>query len=113
MREVTAHCAAGLAVLLFLSCASSRPAESPGAGGADSLAAIVDSAGTAIDDLFIENHAALLMELAPKEREPRVDPRVIEARSLVTAAEELYLRGRTLPALRLLDDAVAILRRGN
>jgi hypothetical protein len=111
MREIAAHGAAFLAVLLLLSCASSRPASIPRTGEADSLAAAPDSLGSTADTLFVEKHVALLEELAPRERDPRVDPPAIEARSLVTAAEEMYLRGKIVLALKLLDDAHAILRR--
>ena len=111
MREIMAHGAAGLAVLLLLSCASWRPASIPGTGEEDSLAAARDSLGSTADTLFVEKHIALLEALVPREREPRVDPLAIEARSLVTAAEEMYLRGKIVLALKLLDDADAILRR--
>jgi hypothetical protein len=116
MREITAHCAAGLAVLLLASCASPKPASPPGAAVAaavDSIAADTVSSGPTDDGLFIEKHAALLVRLAPRELEPHIDPRTIEARSFVTAAEEMYLRGKTLLALDLLDQADTILRRGN
>jgi hypothetical protein len=111
MREIAAQSAAGLAMLVILSCAAPRSASVPGTTEADSLAAVEDSLASTTDELFIEKHVAVLELLAPREREGQIDPRVIEARSLVTAAEEMYLRGRAMLALRLLDDADIILRR--
>jgi hypothetical protein len=109
MRTLSAVLAAGLAALLLQACAHERPAASRFIF-LDSLAA--DSIGAAtLDELFLERHAAVESLLAARGGAERPDPAVVEARALVAAAEEMYLYGRTLAALRILDEASTILRR--
>ncbi len=110
MRTLTPLVAAGLAALLIQACAHERPAAVSRDILLDSLAA--DSAGAAmLDDLFAEKHETLMTMLEAREAAGTPDPAALEARSLVAAAEEMYLYGETAVALRLLDDAAAILRR--
>jgi len=113
MRPV-ALCAVGLTALFAVSCGASRPASRPESGGADTLAAFTDSIeSTSADDLFIEKHAALITELGKREDAAGFEARTAEVRSFLEAAEELYLRGRTAAALRLLDEARRMLRQDN
>lgn len=110
MRALTALAAACLAALMICSCASEKPA-------AGSLAAIGDSVGAgasgaaALDELFVARYGAVASQLVPRESAAQPDPDAVEARSLVAAAEEMYLYGKTLVAIRLLDEAATLLRR--
>lgn len=111
MRQVARSCAAGLVALLAVSCGASRPAVVPGNGGADTLSAFADSIEiAALDEIFIEKHASLIAEFARREKESALEAGVVEARSFVDAAEELYLRGRIVAATRLLDEADRLLK---
>ncbi len=111
MRALIALATASLAALMLMSCASGRPAAPPPPPAPDSLAA--DSLGAAaIDDLFAEKYATLAATLAARaSADPQLDTDALEARSLVAAAEEMYLYGKTLVAIRLLDEASTLLRR--
>jgi hypothetical protein len=112
MRALTGCLLGWLAALLVLSCASTKPALAPASGQADSLVTLAKMEDAMAGDLFVERHAAFLDTLDAKER-AGFGPRLVEARSLVAAAEEMYLRGRTVLALDLLDDAETLLRKGN
>ena len=109
MRALIAVIAAGLAALVLQACAHERPA-SARIVFADSLA--VDSLGASmLDDLFLERHGAVTALLSDRGGAERRDPAALEAKAFVAAAEEMYLYGRTLAALRILDEASALLRR--
>lgn len=110
MRAMMAWGAALLAAAFVVSCATSKPATAPGSGIADTVAA-ADSTGQTAEGLFVEKHASLLAALSSREASAPADLGLIEARSLVSAAEETYLRGSTLLALDILDRAEEILRR--
>jgi len=111
MRPMTTVFAAGLVVaLLAASCAHQRPASMPGVITNDSLAALSDSLEiVAYDDLFVQKHARLTEKLLKIPEERTMDPRTIEARSLVAVGEELYLMGKTREAVRLMEEAELLL----
>jgi hypothetical protein len=111
MRPLMRWFAASLVSLLAVSCATSRPASIPEPVGADSLFFPSDSLeAAAYDNIYIELHAGLVKELGEREKSGGADTRLVEARSLVAASEELYLRGMFGAALRLLDEASRTLR---
>jgi hypothetical protein len=111
MRPVTICRAFALSALLVASCAHEKPSSAPGMGGTDTQVTIIDSLEeTAYDDLFTENHSLLIKEIGAREREGMPEARLIEARSLVSASEELYLRGMGDAALRLLEEASRTLK---
>jgi hypothetical protein len=62
------------------------------------------------DDLYAEIHSNLIKEIGKREQEGAIDIKLIEARSLVSASEELYLNGMLEAALRLLDEASRTLK---
>jgi len=111
MRALTVWLVGGLAALALLSCASTKQ-PSAAVSAADSSIALADTTAAIAEDLFVERHMALLNTLDMRER-TGFDPRLVEARSFVAAAEEMYLRGKTDLALGLLDDADTLLRKGN
>ena len=111
MRPVTICRAFALSALLIASCAHEKPASAPGAGGTDMQATIIDSLEeTTYEDLFTERHSHLIEEIGAREREGTPETRLIEARSLVSASEELYLRGMSDAALKLLEEASRTLK---
>jgi len=111
MRPVIISWACGLSALLFLSCAHDKSLAEQGALGLDTQAILVDSlAGTTYDDLFTEMHSNLIKEIGKREQGGALDIKLLEARSLVSASEELYLNGMLEAALRLLDEASRTLR---
>jgi hypothetical protein len=111
MRPVIISCACGLCALLAASCAHEKPMSAPGALGAGAQAAAVDSlAETTYDGLFMEMHLNLIKEIGIREQAGAPDTPLLEARSLVSASEELYLKGMPEAALRLLDEASRTLK---
>lgn len=115
MREVITQCAAWLAALLLLSCASSKPASDTSARESDRSArtAPAPELVSSADARFIARHAAILEALSPLDSAAVTDPRAVDARSIMAGAEEMYLRGRTEIALELLGEAEAALKRGD
>ena len=110
MRALIAIAAALLAMLMLHSCAAERPSSAALAASPESLAA--DSLGNAaLDALFTRKYGAVAAALAARESAEEPDADALEARSLVAAAEEMYLYGKTLVAIRLLDEASTLLRR--
>jgi hypothetical protein len=104
IAAVAAGCAAG-------------PGTAPQPGGAalsaapDSSRAPADTAGTVdYDAWFVEIHAELVGKTALLAQSAPDDPRLVEIRSITETAEEYYLEGRTLTAIRLLIEAEALLR---
>ena len=101
-----------LIMLLIAACAAGCAA-GPGAetrpGGAV-LSAAADSAGSVDHDAwFVEIHADLVRRTDLLEQTAPGDPRLPEIRSIMETAEEYYLEGRTLTAIRLLTEAEALL----
>jgi hypothetical protein len=106
MRPLTNRFAAGLVALLTVSCAASGPAPISVLADADSLSTVTDSLElAAYDDIYVAKHADLIKELTKREEGGETAGRLIEARSLVAASEELYLRGMFAAAIKLLDEA--------
>ena len=102
---------ASLAASLILSCATPRPASLAPPVGGDSLSAPNDSLEiAAYDDIYVEKHMSLVREISEREKRGEPEGRLMEARSLVTASEELYLRGMFDAAIKLLDEASRALR---
>jgi len=113
MRAVIGLCIAGFAAFTPLSCAHRGHASISREAAADGLLVADSLEAASYDDLFVEKHGALIKELDREEREERAVALLIEARSLVSAAEEMYLEGKVLLAIRLLERAEDILRRDN
>ncbi len=111
MLNIIKLCAAICVSVFMICCASSSPPtpvlteqEMAIGSGADSL----DTA--AYEDLFVEIHADIVRELARREKNGRPSMAVVEARSIVKIAEEIYLEGNHLLAIKLLHEAELLLR---
>jgi hypothetical protein len=97
--------------MLLASCAATPPpattAEADAVADADSLK------DSAYDAYFIEIYGEVLDELGRRERDGPADVHVIEARSIVDIAEGVYLEGNTVLAIKLVEEAQQLLRRGS
>jgi len=97
---------------IFMTCCASSPPPTPVltehgvaiGSGADSLETAT------YEDLFVEIHADIVRELARREKNGRPSMAVVEARSIVKIAEEIYLEGNHLLAIKLLHEAELLLR---
>ena len=110
MRTVEAWCAAGAFAIALAACASGRPVSAPATPGGKPVSALADSLEIAAqEDLFVEEHARLLLEIQALKESGTSDARIIETLALVSASEEMYLQGRIAIAVRLLDEAARTL----
>lgn len=120
MRAVTRRPILMLIVASAAGCAAG-PGTSPPPGGAalspavDSAVVLdtawADTAGAVDYDMwFVEIHADLVRKTNLLAQSAPGDPRLAEIRSIMETAEEYYLEGRTLTAIRLLTEAEALLR---
>ncbi len=106
MRAVIAWCSAGACAFILAACASGKPASAPEAPGEETVSALSDSLETAArEDLFVEEHARLVREIQMRKDTGTPDALMLEALALVSASEEMYLRGRLDIAVQLLDEA--------
>ena len=69
-----------------------------------------DPQSTDYDRMFIEIHSYLTAELAELEKSGKGGTRIAEVQSIVKAAEEFYLEGKPLVAIKLLTEAELLLR---
>jgi hypothetical protein len=89
-----------LIALVALGCAGHSPSTHP-----------IDSAGGAdYDEMFLEIHMNIMGELAELEKTEGKNPELIEIQSMVKTAEEFYLEGRPLIAIKLLTEAELLLK---
>ena len=71
----------------------------------------VDSTETApYDLLFIQLHTDILAEIGRRAGKDHNEPSLIEIRSIVEAAERIYLEGKYIVAVELLTEADELLR---
>jgi hypothetical protein len=99
-----ARVAVVLAVTILPACASNTPP--PPSGSGDSP----DSTEVDYDRMFLEIHSDLTAELLELERSGSGGAELAEVQSIVMAAEEFYLEGKTLLAIKLLSEAELLLR---
>jgi hypothetical protein len=69
-----------------------------------------DSSAADYDRLFLVIHSELSAELRELEKSGRGGTRLAEIQSIVKTAEEFYLEGKPLVAIRLLTEAELLLR---
>jgi hypothetical protein len=98
-------------LILALSACASSPSYSPSSEDPDlTIPAGTDSSVQAdYEDLFVEIHSRLLDELG-KEDKNDSSPAMIEIWTIVKIAEDAYLRGTPLLAIKLLTEAELLLR---
>ena len=109
----TACAAVMLAATILAACAVNSPPP-PSGGGESSVDTISvdhpDSAAADYDRMFLEIHADLTKELVKLEGSGKGGTGLAEIQSIVKAAEEFYLEGKPLFAIRLLTEAELLLR---
>ena len=114
----TAQAALLLAATTLVACAVNSPP--PPSGGGESTFNTIqtgsqspesqDSSAADYDRMFLEIHADLVVELSKLEKAGKGGTRLAEIRSIVDTAEEFYLEGKSLVAIRLLTEAELLLR---
>jgi len=62
------------------------------------------------DFLFIQLHADILAEIEKRASKRHTETSLIEIRSIVEAAERIYLEGKHIVAIELLTEAEELLR---
>lgn len=102
--RTAALAAAVLAAVTIAACASNSPPPPSGSGESS------DSASADYDRMFLEIHSDLTAELRELEDAGKGGARLAEIQSIVKTAEEFYLEGRPLMAIRLLTEAELLLR---
>lgn len=111
MRRIDLTLAAACLVLAASGCAVSAPAGRTAGQGIFAPAA-ADSLETAQYELiFMEKHSRLMREIAPGAPTKLDRTTLLEMESVVEIAEELYLQGNLLLAIKLLTEAEMLLRR--
>ncbi len=121
----TARAAIMLAATILVACAVNSPPPPSGGGESDidTLSAATrspdsnyfaadypDSLTADYDRMFLEIHSGLVAELQGLEKGGRGGTRLAEIQSIVKAAEEFYLEGKPLIAIKLLTEAELLLR---
>jgi hypothetical protein len=128
----TARAAVLLAAMNLAACAVSSPPPPSGGGesssdtipvhgdstdstyaspdGSYAIPVLPDTSAADYDRMFIEIHAGLVRELRELDKTGRNGTRLAEIQSIVKTAEEFYLEGNPLVAIRLLTEAELLLR---
>jgi hypothetical protein len=98
------------ALSLAAGCASPPLPEAERESGQARTAVQSDSTDIYYEDLFLDIYARVLEELKARKRPDIEDMALIEARSMVKIAEEVYLEGKVFLAVKLLSEAELLLR---
>jgi len=110
MRRIDLTLAAACLVLAASGCAASAPAERTARLDAFAPAG-ADSLETAQYELiFMETHGRLMREIEPGAPTKLDRTTLLEIESIVEIAEEIYLQGNILLAIKLLTEAEMLLR---
>jgi hypothetical protein len=114
-----------LAATIMVACAANSPSPPSGDGefaidttaiyiqSPDSVYFTVDSSDSSAADydrMFLEIHADLTEKLRKLEKSDNDRTRLAEIQSIVKTAEEFYLEGKPLFAVKLLTEAELLLR---
>jgi len=123
--RLTARVAVMLAVTIMVACAANSPPPPSGGGefAIDTTAIYIqspdsvyftldssDSSAADYDRMFLEIHADLTEKLRKLEKSNNDRTRLAEIQSIVKTAEEFYLEGKPLFAVKLLTEAELLLR---
>lgn len=106
----TARAAIVLAATILVACAVNSPPPPSGDGESSIAADNPDSSTADYDRMFFEIHSNLTAELHKLERSEKDGTRFVEIQSIVKTAEEFYLEGKPLIAIKLLTEAELLLR---
>ncbi len=104
-KPVTAACIA--VCMLAAGCASSPP---PGSVPAAAAGEVDSVHNTTYEELFLDLHTEILRKLVARERGRYENIVLIEAESMISIAEEMYLEGNVPLAVHLLREAAILLR---
>lgn len=97
-------------IAVFSACASTSDLKRPAADQQDLYPAAADSISrTDYEDLFVEIHSGFIAEIG-NENDKEKNPVLIEIWTIVKIAEDAYLRGDPLLAIKLLSEAEILLR---
>ncbi len=106
----TARAAVMLAATILVACAVNSPPPPSGDGESAISADNPDSLAADYDRMFLEIHSDLTAELRELEKSGKDGTRLAEIQSIVKTAEEFYLEGKPLFAIKLLTEAELLLR---
>ncbi len=104
-KSVTAACIA--ACVLAAGCASSPPSGSTPAAGTGETESVHE---ISYEELFLDLHTEIMRKLEQPEHDRYEKVVRIEAESMVSIAEEMYLEGNVPLAVHLLREAAILLR---
>lgn len=100
-------------LVIILACCSSAPPSLETSAETDSilLEALQDSLDSEpYDYLFLELYSEIMRRIGELEEKEEKNSRLIEVRAIITIAEEVYLEGDPVLAIKLLSEAELILR---
>jgi hypothetical protein len=104
-------CAAVVLLHLVFGCASPPPPAPIDEGPGETFITSVDSLDiSSYDFLFIQLHADLIEEIARREELGQSGVKLIEVKTVLRAAEQIYLEGGYTVAIELLAEADELLR---
>ncbi len=111
MRKPVNIGAASILICILACCASTSPPvpgeEEPG----EIRISAVDSTETASYDLlFVQLHTDVLAEIGKQAGKGHTETSLVEIRSIIEAAERIYLEGKYIVAIELLTEAEELLR---
>ena len=110
MFKPVTTCIGIIMLALAAGCASSPPSEKRG-GGAEAITADTDSLReVSYEELFLDLHTELLRKIESSTPRRYENMALIEARSILMVAEEMYLEGNVPLAVQLLREADLLLR---
>jgi hypothetical protein len=114
---------AAIPLAILLTCCSSAPPPTQSIGTADTipegaaypdsilLEALRDSLDSEpYDYMFFEIHSEIMRRIDELEAKGEKNSRIIEAKAIISIAEEVYLEGDPVLAIKLLSEAELILR---
>jgi len=111
MFNLTKLTVAASIALLLVSCAPPPPpGQATGEYGSERISDEDSRRVDSFDDIFFELHREISRELERREEDEEQNIRLIEARSIVRIAEEVYLEGNAFLAIKLLNEAELHLR---
>ncbi|MCK4351092.1 MAG: hypothetical protein KAX13_09540 [Candidatus Krumholzibacteria bacterium] len=111
MWNIVKLCTAVIISHLLVCCATSPPPAQENARPGEVFVSGLDSLYIpSYDFLFIQLHTDIIKELQRLEVEHQSSARLIEARSVVRTAEQIYLEGNYIVAIKLLTEVKEILR---
>lgn len=103
--------ATGIATVIILSgCSSAPPSESAGRGDLTAATAVDSLYDAPYDEMFLDLYGEITRKLDVYSGDERENIVLIEAQSIVTIAEEMYLEGNVELAVKLLREAAILLR---